>query len=135
MRAKAHGQPGNRPWGSTRFEFDNRAPSAPNAGSACHASPMVCVRAGWVCNHLSGPATLSVWQSQFYMMRFDITQPISHQSKMLISFATKDWRHNFDEAQEDSEERFNRAEAFDQYKTVAGYRTPQAQTQAGARDQ
>jgi len=43
-RAKAHGQPGNRPWGSTRFEFDNRAPSAPNAGSASHAYPMVCVR-------------------------------------------------------------------------------------------
>jgi hypothetical protein len=39
--------------------------------------------------HLAGPATLSMWQSQFYMMRFDITQPISHQSKMLISFATK----------------------------------------------
>ena len=43
-RAKAHGQPGNRPWGSTRFEFDNRAPSAPNAGSASHAYPMARVR-------------------------------------------------------------------------------------------
>jgi hypothetical protein len=43
-RAKAHGQPGNRPWGSTRFEFDNSAPSAPNAGSASHDNPMVCVR-------------------------------------------------------------------------------------------
>jgi hypothetical protein len=57
---------------------------------------------------------------------FDITQPISHQSKILISLATKNWRHNFDEAQEDSEECVNRAKAFDQYKTVAGYRTPQA---------
>jgi hypothetical protein len=83
--------------------------------------------------HLAGPATLSMWQSQFYMMRFDITQPISHQSKMLISFATK-LEAQFDEPQEDSEECFNRAEAFDQYKTVAGYRTSQAQTQAkGAR--
>jgi hypothetical protein len=45
------------------------------------------------------------------MMRFDITQPISHQSKTLISFVTKNWRHNFDEAQEDSEECFNRAES------------------------
>src|SRR5215472_1093770 len=43
-RAKAHGRPRNHPWGSTRFEFDNKAPSAPNAGSACHAYPMVCVR-------------------------------------------------------------------------------------------
>src|SRR5262249_30717238 len=43
-RVKAHGQSGNRPWGSTRFEFDNRAPSAPNAGSASHVHPMVCVR-------------------------------------------------------------------------------------------
>ena len=43
-RAKAHGQPRHRPWGSTRFEFDNRAPSAPNAGSACHANSMVRVR-------------------------------------------------------------------------------------------
>jgi hypothetical protein len=42
---------------------------------------------------------------------------------LLISFATKNWKHNFDEAQEDSEECFNRAEAFNQYKTVAGYRT------------
>jgi hypothetical protein len=31
--------------------------------------------------------------------------------------------------QEDGEECFKRAEAFDQYKTVAGYRTSQAQTQ------
>jgi hypothetical protein len=46
-------------------------------------------------------------------MRFNITQPISHQSKMLISFATKNWRHDFHEAQEDNDERFNRAEAFD----------------------
>ena len=45
-RAKAHGQPGNRPWGSTRFEFDNRAPSAPNAGSVDHANSMVHVGAG-----------------------------------------------------------------------------------------
>jgi hypothetical protein len=34
----------------------------------------------------------------------------------------------FDEAQED-EERFNRSETFDQYKTVVGYRASQAQTQ------
>jgi hypothetical protein len=79
--------------------------------------------------HLAGPATLSVWPSQFYMMRFNITQPISHQSEMPISFVTKNWRHNFDEAQEHSEECFNRAEAFDQYDTVVGYRTSQAQTQ------
>ena len=85
--------------------------------------PWFALGAGWVCNHLSGPATLSVWQSQFYMMRFNITQPISHQSKMLISFVAKSWKRNFGEAQEDSEECFNRAEAFDQYKTVAGYRT------------
>jgi hypothetical protein len=39
--------------------------------------------------HLAGPATLSVWQSQFYMMRFDVTQPVSHQSKRLIGLATK----------------------------------------------
>src|SRR5215472_7799641 len=43
-RVKAHGQPGSRPWGSTRFEFDNRAPSAPNAGSVDHANSMVRVR-------------------------------------------------------------------------------------------
>jgi hypothetical protein len=43
-RVKAHGQPGNRPWGSTRFEFDNRAPSAPNEGSVDHANSMVRVR-------------------------------------------------------------------------------------------
>jgi hypothetical protein len=91
--------------------------------------PWFALGAGRMFAHLAGPATLSVWQSQFYMMRFNITQPISHQSKMLISFATKNWRHHFDEAQEDSEECFNRAEAFDQYKTVAGYRTSQARTQ------
>jgi hypothetical protein len=62
------------------------------------------------------------------MMRFNITQPISHQSNVLINFVTKDRRHNFDEAQEDGAERFNRAQAFDQYKTVAGYRTSQAQS-------
>jgi hypothetical protein len=38
--------------------------------------PWFALGAGWVCNHLFGPATLSVWQSQFYMMRFNITQPI-----------------------------------------------------------
>ena len=72
-------------------------------------TPWFALGAGWVLAHLTGPATLSVWQSQFYMMRFDITQPISHQSKMLISFVTKNWRHNFYKAQEDSEECFNRA--------------------------
>ena len=87
-RAKAHGQPGNRPWGSTRFEFDNRAPSAPNAGSASHADTMVCVRGRSGVSALGRSRhTFSVWQSQFYMMRFNITQLISHQSKMLTDFA------------------------------------------------
>jgi hypothetical protein len=45
-------------------------------------------------------------------------------------FVTKNWKHNFDEAQEDSEECFNRAEAFDQHQTVAKYHTSQARTQA-----
>ena len=93
--------------------------------------PWFALGAGRMLAHLAGPATLSVWQSQFYMTRLDIAQPISHQSKTLISFVTKNWRHNFDEAQADSEECFNRAEAFDQYKTVAGCRTSQAQTRTG----
>jgi hypothetical protein len=50
--------------------------------------------------HLAGPATLSVWQSQFYMMRSDIAQPISHQSKVLIDRAPKIWETKFDEAQD-----------------------------------
>jgi hypothetical protein len=72
-RAKAHGQPRHRPWGSTRFEFDNRAPSAPNAGSASHADTMVCVRGRVggdtpIRSHLTfvvGPSDL--------MMHYDIT--------------------------------------------------------------
>jgi hypothetical protein len=39
-------------------------------------SPWFALGAGRVLQHLDGPATLSLWQSQFYMMRFNITQPI-----------------------------------------------------------
>jgi hypothetical protein len=64
------------------------------------------------------------------MMRLDITQLISHQSKMLTDFAhPKNWRGNFHEAQSSSEECFK----FDQYKTVAGYRTSQAQARTWKR--
>ena len=65
-RAKAHGQPGNRPWGSTRFEFDNRAPSAPNAGSASHADTMVALGAGLAVTHRSGPASPRWWAIRSY---------------------------------------------------------------------
>jgi hypothetical protein len=71
-RAKAHGQPGSRPWGSTRFEFDNRAPSAPNAGSVHHASLMVRVR-GRVGGDtpIRSRLTFAVGQSDL-MMQYDI---------------------------------------------------------------
>ena len=61
--------------------------------------------------HLAGPATL-------YMMRFNIAQPISHQSKTLLDFApAKVWRA--DEAQEhDAKEH---AKSCDQYQAVAKY--------------
>src|SRR5215472_10557249 len=72
-RAKAHGQPGNRPWGSTRLEFDNRAPSAPNAGSASHAKTMVCVRGrSGVRTTWPVPPHLCGGQSDL-MMHYDMT--------------------------------------------------------------
>ena len=71
-------------------------PSAPNAGSASHAYPMVCVRGRFGgCTPGRSHHTLSVWRSQFYMMRLDITPLISHQSKMLTDFARpKIWIRN-----------------------------------------
>jgi hypothetical protein len=61
-------------------------------------------------------------------MRFDITQPISHQSKTLLDFAlAKVWRA--DEAQEHDAER--QAKSCDQYQVVADYHTSRARTQAG----
>jgi hypothetical protein len=72
-RVKAQGQPGNRPWGSTRFEFDKGAPSAPNAGSASHAYPMVCVRGRFGgCTPGRSRLTFVVGQSDL-MMHYDIT--------------------------------------------------------------
>src|SRR6516225_9200499 len=72
-RVKAHGQRGNRPWGSTRFEFDNRAPSAPNAGSVDHASLMVRVRGRPGVSALGrSRLTLVVGQSDL-MMHYYIT--------------------------------------------------------------
>jgi len=87
-RVKAHGQAGNRPWGSTRFEFDNRAPSAPNAGSVDHASLMVRVRGrlGVRTTWPVPPHSLSVTITILYdALRHHATD--FNQSKMLIDSA------------------------------------------------
>jgi hypothetical protein len=64
---------------------------------------MVALGAGSVVTHRAGPATLFQCDDQFYMMRFDITQPISHQSKVPLDFAHP--KFGADEAQEHDAER------------------------------
>src|SRR6516164_6033293 len=92
-RAKAHGQPGNRPWGSTRFEFDNRAPSAPNAGSASHADTMVCVRGRMgVQPPVRSRLTFVVGPSDL-MMHYDIT--VNDDCEIRLSGDQTSLRHTF----------------------------------------
>src|SRR5215471_15540525 len=85
----------SKPTGNPEIAHGDRRVSSLTTGR--HPRPMPGARAmptSWFASgagrmfaHLAGPTTLLVWQSQFYMMRFNITQPISHQSKTLLDFA------------------------------------------------
>jgi hypothetical protein len=62
------------------------------------------------------------------MMRFNVTQPISHQSKMGMNWRTQKLEAQSDEAQEHDAER--PAKSCDQYPAVAEYHTSEARSQA-----